>query len=71
MDLGFPDLETEFAAGTGKLGIGDGVVTAYDGEAFAIFTHSSNVFIKVSHVADKRLVHSSNFCTKQTKQCHE
>lgn len=62
MDFVLPDLDTELVAGTGKLEIGGGVETAYDGDAFAIFTHSSNVFINVSHVADSRLVDSSNFC---------
>ncbi len=61
MDFVLPDLDTELVAGTGKLGIGGGVETVYGGDALAIFTHSSSVFINVSHVADRRLVDSSSF----------
>lgn len=62
MDLTFPDFDTELAAGIGRLGMGGGVDTEYDGDALASLTHSSRVFINVSQVADNKLVHSSNFC---------
>lgn len=60
IDFIFPDFPTEFEFGTGKFGMGGVggvgfgmVVIVYEGVAFAIFTHSSSVFIKVSHVADR------------------